>query len=229
MKPAVPVREHEHEFEAELGLPEPLPPGEQLLWQGAPDVRQLAIHAFHVRKLVIYFAVLIVIAGATAINSGGFSFRSLQSTIVLAALSVVALGIVISLAWLSATTTMYTITDRRIVMRIGIVLGLTFNLPFTRIESAGLRKLGGGHGDLPLVLKEPDRIAWLNLWPHARPWQVKRPQPMLRAVADVEQVSRLLSQAWAAANGVALSAPSTPTHGMAPARHVQQPTLAPHG
>ena len=228
MKPAVPVREHEHEFEAELGLPEPLPAGEHLLWQGAPDWRQLAIHAFHARKLTLYFAVLIVIAGATSINSSGFSFESLKSTIVLTVLSVVALGIVLSLAWLSATTTMYTITDRRIVMRIGIVLGLTFNLPFSRIESAGLRRLGGGHGDLPLVIKEPDRIAWLNLWPHARPWQVKRPQPMLRAVANVDEVSSLLSQAWAAANGVAVTAPPNVTTSAAPARHAQ-PTLAPHG
>ena len=43
------------------------------------------------------------------------------------------------MAWLSARNTVYTITDRRVVMRIGIVLTLTFNLPFKRIAAAGLQ------------------------------------------------------------------------------------------
>ena len=49
---------HEHEFEAAPGLPERLPAGERILWQGAPDWRALALHAFHVRKLAIYFAAM---------------------------------------------------------------------------------------------------------------------------------------------------------------------------
>ena len=39
----------EHEFEAALGLPEPLPRGERLLWQGAPDWRVMAREAMHLR------------------------------------------------------------------------------------------------------------------------------------------------------------------------------------
>ena len=33
---------HEHEFEAAPGLPEKLPQGERILWQGAPDALALA-------------------------------------------------------------------------------------------------------------------------------------------------------------------------------------------
>ena len=43
----------EHEFEAEYGLPEPLPRGERLLWQGGPDGSTLAREALHWRKLAI--------------------------------------------------------------------------------------------------------------------------------------------------------------------------------
>jgi hypothetical protein len=199
VKPAVVLHPHEHEYEAQPGLPEPLPPGERILWQGAPDWRVLAIKAFHARKLAIYFAVLLAIAAAGALDADGAA--ALRSTLVLGALALVALSIVLALAWLAAGTTMYTITDRRVVMRIGIVLGITLNLPFSRIEGADLRRLPRGHGELPLSLKAPDRIAWFSLWPHARPWQLKRPQPMLRAVADAERVARLLGEAWAAANG----------------------------
>ena len=47
---------HEHEWEAAPGLPSTLPDGEAIVWQGTPDWKQLAVHAFHVRKIAIYFA-----------------------------------------------------------------------------------------------------------------------------------------------------------------------------
>ena len=59
------THEHEHDFEAVRGLPEPLPPGETLLWQGAPDWRVLARHGFHLRQLVGYFGVILALRFAT--------------------------------------------------------------------------------------------------------------------------------------------------------------------
>ena len=43
----------------------------------------------------------------------------------------------------------------------------------------------------------------LHLWPHARPWRVSRPEPMLRCVPDAAGVAQLLSQAWSEATGIA--------------------------
>ena len=51
---------HEHEFEAALGLPEDLPVNEFIVWQGRPEWRQLAIEAFHVRKIAMYFAIMVL-------------------------------------------------------------------------------------------------------------------------------------------------------------------------
>ena len=51
---------HEHEWEAEPGLPEALPADEHILWQGRPDWAALAVHAFHVRKVALYFALMMV-------------------------------------------------------------------------------------------------------------------------------------------------------------------------
>ena len=61
----------EHEFEAELGLPEPLPRGERLLWQGSPDWRVLARDAMHTRMLSVYFAVLLAWRAANVWSNGG--------------------------------------------------------------------------------------------------------------------------------------------------------------
>ena len=193
--------EHEHEFEPELGLPEPLPGGEHVLWQGAPDWRMLARECFHVRKLAVYFAVLIAWRVGSAILSGGSAREILVSGAVCIGLAAGALGLATLLAWMSARTSLYTITDRRVVMRVGIVLTITFNLPFGKIAGADLRPLAKGHGDIALTLDPETRIAYPHLWPHARPWQVARPQPDLRCVADAAAVAKTLTTAWRVARG----------------------------
>lgn len=193
---------HEHEFEATPGLPEPLPAGERMLWQGAPDWRVLAVQAFHVRKLTIYFAAML---GLQALymsgQPGGFAVAQLATS---GALAVLALLLLSLMAWFAARTTLYTLTNQRIVMRVGIVLTLTFNLPLRQIAGAALSPQTGGFGDIALTLKGPDRIAFLNLWPHARPWVVKNPEPSLRCLPDAAALGARIQAAWQAANpGVA--------------------------
>ena len=202
---------HEHEFEAQRGLPEALPAGEKLLWQGSPDWKMLARHAFHVRKLATYFAAMVALRGAFVIGDGGSAVDALRSAVWPLALAALALSLVALLAWLSARAAVYTLTDKRVVMRIGIVLTLTFNLPYKRIAAAGLHLDAAGSGDLPLTLLPGDHIAWLHLWPHARPWKLARPEPMMRCVPDAQRVARLLSQAWSEATGLAVAAPAIET------------------
>lgn len=224
---------HEHEFEVQRGLPEALPQGESLLWQGSPEWRSLARRAFHVRKLAVYFGAMVVMRAAFVFNDSGSAFDALRATFAPLALAAVALGLVLLLAWLSARGAVYTLTDKRVVMRIGIVLTLTFNIPYKRIAAAGLHLHGDGTGDLPLTLLPPDRIAWLHLWPHARPWRLGRPEPMLRSVPDAEAVARQLSRAWSDATGVASSAAeaqaATPARPVASGNHGgARPAMAGH-
>lgn len=194
----------EHEFEAAPGLPEPLPKNERLLWQGSPDWRALAVRAFHVRKLIVYFTVILLLRGASVFSDGGSFADTAIAVLWLSPLAVIAVGIAVSLAQLSARTAVYTITDRRVVMRIGIVLTVTFNLPYRSIQNADLRlDKSDGTGDIALQLKAPDRIAYLHLWPHARPWRMARPEPMLRGLSDAAAVAKILSGAWSQATGLA--------------------------
>lgn len=201
---------HEHELEPQYGLPERLPDNEKILWQGSPDARALARSAFHLRKLALYFAALMALQAANVAADGASVADVLLALVWPAGLSALALLGVWTLAWLTARTAVYTVTDRRVVMRIGIVLTLTFNLPLRTIESAAMRQGSGGHGDIVLALKGPDHIAWLHLWPHARPWHLTRTQPMLRALPQVADVAALLQRAWSAQTGGAVEALATP-------------------
>lgn len=188
----------EHEFEAALGLPEPLPRGERLLWQGAPDWRVMAREAMHLRMLSVYFAVLLGVRAVNVLATGGSVADAGLAMLWLLPLAVAALGLLALLAWLVSRTSVYTVTDRRVVMRIGVVLGITFNLPYSQIVSAGLRTNKDGTGDITLVLADTDHIAYIHLWPHARPWHLKRTEPMLRALPQVGGVAQILADALAA-------------------------------
>ena len=201
---------HEHEFEPEYGLPESLPADERILWQGAPDFYALAREAFHWKQFVAYFAAMLALRAAFVVFDGGSAFDAFRSLLVPAALAVVALASVAALAWLTARTTVYTLTDKRVVMRVGIVLTLTFNLPLRRIESAALRERDGACGDIVLTLDPKDHIAWLHLWPHVRAWRLARPEPALRSVPDAARVAALLSTAWMQATGMAAAPAPSP-------------------
>jgi hypothetical protein len=191
---------NEHEYEPIPGLPALLPAGETILWQGAPDWRSLARRAFHVRQLGVYFAVILLLRVAFSVSSGMPISEALWSTCYLLPFAIGAVGVLTVLAWLTARATIYTITNRRVVIRFGIALQMTLNLPFVMIPSAGLRSYSDGTGDIPLALQPGQRVAYLVVWPHIRPWRVARTEPMLRCVPDAQRVAQTLARALSAAS-----------------------------
>jgi hypothetical protein len=166
------------------GLPGHLPAGEHIVWQGAPDWKRLALTAFHVRGVAVYFGLILGLALLL-----GASLTGVVLTVGAGVAAVALLGL---LAWLSARSTVYTLTNRRVVLRVGIALPTCINLPLKLIANASVKVHADGTADLPLELKGPDRVGWMMLWPHARPWKVSAPEPMLRAVPDGQRVAALL-------------------------------------
>lgn len=194
-----PGRVREHDDEPVAGLPERLPAGETLLWQGAPDAWVAARRVFHLPLLAAYFGLMLAVVAGVGISAGQGPGEILSDALPLLGLAGVALATLGAIAWLTARTTLYTITNRRVVMRIGVALSLTVNLPFRLIDAAALRRHANGSGDLILHLSPGERPAYLLLWPHVRPWRLARPEPMLRALRDVGAPAELLAGALAAA------------------------------
>lgn len=192
----------EYEIEPTPGLPGRLPPGERILWQGAPEWRALAVSAFRTRWVAGYFAVLALVAGMVGTVAG---------VGVTMALGVAAVGLLHLLAWGSARTTLYTLTNRRIVLRVGMAVPKCVNLPLRRIASVDLAVRGAG-GDVALTLVGAPKLGYLALWPHARPLRITRPQPMLRALPDAATVAKHIARSCLAANpaGQLSVAPTAP-------------------
>lgn len=178
----------EYENEPIRGLPGFLPEGEHIIWQGAPDWRIFARSALYTRWIGFYFALL------TGLALVGGSFGAALFT---AISGVLVVGLLNLFAWGVGRTTVYTITNRRLVLRIGVALNKCINLPLALVGSASLRTLGAHHGDIAMELTGAHRLGYAVLWPHARPLRLRDPQPMLRALDDPEKVAAILRRACA--------------------------------
>ena len=178
-----------------------LPRGERVLWQGAPDWRAVFLRVFHARKLVVYFAILLVARAVFMLADGASAADAGLAALVLLPLPLFALGMLALMAWLIERTSRYTITDRRLVMRVGVVLDVTFNFPFPVVESAALKAWPDGTGDLSVAFLPGNQIGYAHLWPHARPWRLRRAEPALRCVPQAAEVARILGRALAEATG----------------------------
>jgi hypothetical protein len=185
----------EFAFEPVHGLPENLPPGEALRWQGAPNWRVLARRAFYVRTVAFYFGLLIVLQLFYLLSSGVTLKEAGLAALWLVLLGAAAIGILTLLAWLYSRSTVYSITDRRVVIRFGVALPMAVNIPFKIIESAGLRTYPDGSGDIPLVLGSGQKVSYLIMWPNVRPWRFSNAQPMLRGIPEARHVAEILTDA----------------------------------
>lgn len=205
----------EHEIEPTPGLPGRLPPGERIVWQGAPDWQVLARTAFHTRLIGGYFAALTGWALAGALYAGVDTPGDLVGTAMTAIAGIIGIALLNLMAWGAARSTIYTLTDRRLVLRIGIAVSKCINLPLGMITSVDLAHGAADSGDIALKLGGTPKLGFLALWPHARAWRITAPQPMLRAVPDAAHVATLIAQGCVA------------VHGQGHANAVETPTTAP--
>ena len=157
----------------------------------------MARATFKVRWLTAYFAVIVAARLAVAVTEHQGA-QGLVQTLLAATLAAGCLGVLYLFAWLNARAAIYTITTRRVVLRIGVALPMTWNLPFKRIASADMTVRKEGDGDIALQLAGKDRIGWLFLWPHVQPWHFVKARPTLRTIAEPARVSALLADAVAA-------------------------------
>jgi hypothetical protein len=215
----------EHDFEPVRGLPGVLPEGETILWQGEPRWFDLATEAFHVRAVAAYFGAMLAWRTGDAVMHGQAATTAIMSALSVTPIAAAAVGLLAGLAWLNSRTTVYTITNKRVVMRFGAAVPKAINIPFGIIESAALKASANGAGDLALTLKAPNRLALLHIWPHARPWRMTSPQPTLRALPNASAAAALLASAMQAEVPIALT--RTPdVLGAAPSRPLTPANVA---
>lgn len=185
------------EFEQDYlpGLPEKLPEGETLLWQGSPNWRSIARRALHVGTIAAYFAALAGWSAYSGLSRGKEWSEIASSLLSIAVAAGVTLGVLCLIARAIERTTIYSITSRRVVMRFGMALPMTLSLPFSVIGSADLKRHADGTGDIAFRNGTKQRLGFVPLWPHVRAWRINNPEPQLRCVPEGERIAALLVNA----------------------------------
>jgi len=177
------------------GLPQALPEGEQLLWQGSPGTLAFAIHAFHIRFVLAYFVLATSWRLANLETAGATGLEMTRVAINSGIGAAAGIGLLVLIAWAMARATVYSVTSRRVVLRYGVAIRKYVNLPFEQIASADMRRYGKDKGDIVLSLASTGGLGYMRLWPHVRPLRINHPQPMLRGLTDVEAVAHTLATA----------------------------------
>ena len=175
------------------GLPELPPEGEKILWQGRPSTWALARGSLSLFWVAGYFAILTLWRFVSVIDQMPFDL-AVAASLPFVILGAITCGLLLLFALLQARTTVYTLTNRRVAMRIGAALTVTLNLPYTRILSADLDLRRDGTGTIALQLEGDVKFGYLTCWPHVRPWHFKT-QPALRCIPNAQHVAAILAEA----------------------------------
>lgn len=184
----------EYDSEPIRGLPGELPEDEHIIWQGSPEWKPLVLSAWHIRLTIVYFAIVVTF---TTASSG------IVSGLVVAAMGLATVALFALFQWGVERTTVYTLTNKRVVLRIGVALNACINLPLSMIESADLKMLGNGQGSIVFNMKGLPRIGYVMLWPHARSMRIVTPKPMMRAIPEAASVAQMLFEATSAVQQIA--------------------------
>lgn len=181
-------------FEPVRGLPEALPADEHILWQGAPNPLRLAKDAWALNWVLGYFALLAALRVIMNAPDVSLTAAMAQGIPFLVAGAIVAL-MILGLATVQARSTVYTLTNKRVAMRIGAALTMTLNLPYVCIGNAQAAVRPSGLGTVTFELIGDTRLSYLMTWPHVRPWHMRRTQPALRAIPDAARVAAIFAEA----------------------------------
>lgn len=181
-------------FEPVRGLPEALPEGEHILWQGSPNPLQLAKDALGLKWVIGYFTLLAF--WRVMVSSADAPFgTALGHGVPFLIGGVIACLILIGIAYVQARSTVYTLTNKRVALRIGAALTMTLNLPYVCIGNANASVRKSGNGTIAFELTGHTRLSYLMTWPHVRPWYMAKTQPAFRAIPDAEKVARIFTEA----------------------------------
>ena len=179
----------EYEDEPVEGLPDYLPEGETMVWQGRPTVAAMARRVFFVPHLALYFGLLI--AGHTVYRlMEGVSAAQVMGTFVWQA--GLAATVLVLLAWLArsyAASVMYTLNSERLVIRSGVALPMMVNIPIEQITAADMRVYRDGTGDIVLTPVADRKLHWVLLWPNVSAWYSRPIRPLLRGLAEPDRAA----------------------------------------
>jgi hypothetical protein len=182
-------------FEPVPGLPSELPDGEKTLWSGSPEAWTFGYRVFHIRWVAAFFVILAVSSIFSGFNHGAGTGRVAMTFITLLFVGGLVGGFLMVMGWLVAINTIYTLTNKRLIIRHGVTMPMAVNVPFTKVARADVKVHANGAADISVSLLDGNRLSIFAIWPHNRPWSWQGAAPAMRMVPEGVKVAKILSDA----------------------------------
>lgn len=183
--------EYKSKFESHENILEAIPDGESILWKGKPSFWGFSWHFFGLKLIAIYLMILSVVFAARLTVTDfytAFAFDFLPFLLS----GILASCILMALAGIQSQSSVYIITENRVIIKSGAALSFLISMPFKKIKAVNLQKRNGSLGTISFELNAGKRVPYISCWPSVRPWKFKNTEPAFSCIENVDEVATIL-------------------------------------
>ena len=183
--------EYKTKFEAPKNILDAIPNGESILWKGRPSLWGFSWNLFGLKWITLYLSMLSIVSVARFFASDFYTAFYVDFLPFFLS-GIFASIILIGLAATQTYSTVYIITENRVIIKTGAALSFLISMPFKKIKEVNLQKRGASIGTISFELLSEKRVPYISCWPSVRPWKFKRTQPAFSCVRSVDEVATIL-------------------------------------
>ena len=183
--------EYKSKFEAPKNILDVIPNGESILWKGRPSLWGFSWNLFGLKWITLYLSMLSIVSVARFFASDFYTAFYVDFLPFFLS-GIFASIILIGLAATQTYSTVYIITENRVIIKTGAALSFLISMPFKKIKEVNLQKRGASIGTISFELLSEKRVPYISCWPSVRPWKFKRTQPAFSCIGSVDEVATIL-------------------------------------
>ena len=183
--------EYKTKFEAPKNILDAIPNGESILWKGRPSLWGFSWNLFGLKWITLYLSMLSIVSVARFFASDFYTAFYVDFLPFFLS-GIFASIILIGLAATQTYSTVYIITENRVIIKTGAALSFLISMPFKMIKEVNLQKRGASIGTISFELLSEKRVPYISCWPSVRPWKFKRTQPAFSCIGSVDEVATIL-------------------------------------
>ena len=198
--------EYKTKFEVHKNILDAIPEGESILWKGKPSFWGFSWYFFGLKLLAFYLIILSVVFAARLTVTDFFT-AFVGDFLPFLLSGILTSFILMALAKIQSQSSVYIITENRVIIKSGAALSFLISMPFKKIKAVNLQKRKGSLGTISFELNSGKRVPYISCWPSVRPWRFKNTEPAFSCIENVDEVATILRKSVMAGR-VSLQAPT---------------------
>ena len=153
--------EYKSKLEAHKNILDAIPEGESILWKGKPSFWGFSWYFFGLKLLAFYSIILSVVFAARLTVTDFYTAFAVDFLPFLSS-GILASFILMALAGIQSQSSVYIITENRVIIKSGAALSFLISVPFKKIKAVNLQKRKGSLGTISFELSSGKRVPYIS-------------------------------------------------------------------